>query len=150
MKKTIATGVISCLLSYSAFAADNGLITVKSHHSVEQTVEKLINVLESKGMTVFTQIKHDEGAKKVGMELLPTRLVIFGNPKVGTPLMKCSQTTAIDLPQKMLIWQDASGENWLSYNSPDYLNDRHGLEGCAKVIGKVKQALGNFAKAATQ
>ncbi|CCN37563.1 conserved hypothetical protein [Vibrio nigripulchritudo SO65] len=150
MKKTIATGVISCLLSYSAFAADNGLITVKSHHSVEQTAEKLINVLESKGMTVFTQIKHDEGAKKVGMELRPTRLVIFGNPKVGTPLMKCSQTTAIDLPQKMLIWQDASGENWLSYNSPDYLNDRHGLEGCAKVIGKVKQALGNFAKAATQ
>ncbi|KJY81033.1 DUF302 domain-containing protein [Vibrio nigripulchritudo] len=150
MKKTIATGVISCLLSYSAFAADNGLITVKSHHSVEQTAEKLINVLESKGMTVFTQIKHDEGAKKVGMELRPTRLVIFGNPKVGTPLMKCSQTTAIDLPQKMLIWQDASGENWLSYNSPDYLNERHGLEGCAKVIGKVKQALGNFAKAATQ
>ncbi|CCO45690.1 conserved hypothetical protein [Vibrio nigripulchritudo SOn1] len=150
MKKTIATGVISCLLSYSAFAADNGLITVKSHHSVEQTAEKLINVLESKGMTVFTQIKHDEGAKKVGMELRPTRLVIFGNPKVGTPLMKCSQTTAIDLPQKMLIWQDASGENWLSYNSPDYLNDRHGLEDCAKVIGKVKQALGNFAKAATQ
>ncbi|CCN68980.1 DUF302 domain-containing protein [Vibrio nigripulchritudo] len=150
MKKTIATGVISCLLSYSAFAADNGLITVKSHHSVEQTAEKLINVLESKGMTVFTQIKHDEGAKKVGMELRPTRLVIFGNPKVGTPLMKCSQTTAIDLPQKMLIWQDASGENWLSYNNPDYLNDRHGLEGCAKVIGKVKQALGNFAKAATQ
>ncbi|CCN50353.1 conserved hypothetical protein [Vibrio nigripulchritudo MADA3029] len=150
MKKTIATGVISCLLSYSAFAADNGLISVKSHHSVEQTAEKLINVLESKGMTVFTQIKHDEGAKKVGMELRPTRLVIFGNPKVGTPLMKCSQTTAIDLPQKMLIWQDASGENWLSYNSPDYLNDRHGLEGCAKVIGKVKQALGNFAKAATQ
>ncbi|BCL69264.1 membrane protein [Vibrio nigripulchritudo] len=150
MKKTIATGVISCLLSYSAFAADNGLISVKSHHSVEQTAEKLINVLESKGMTVFTQIKHDEGAKKVGMELRPTRLVIFGNPKVGTPLMKCSQTTAIDLPQKMLIWQDASGENWLSYNNPDYLNDRHGLEGCAKVIGKVKQALGNFAKAATQ
>ncbi|EGU59397.1 hypothetical protein VINI7043_13626 [Vibrio nigripulchritudo ATCC 27043] len=150
MKKTIATGVISCLLSYSAFAADNGLITVKSLHSVEQTAEKLINVLESKGMTVFTQIKHDEGAKKVGMELRPTRLVIFGNPKVGTPLMKCSQTTAIDLPQKMLIWQDAFGENWLSYNSPDYLNERHGLEGCAKVIGKVKQALGNFAKAATQ
>ncbi|UAB69180.1 DUF302 domain-containing protein [Vibrio sp. SCSIO 43132] len=150
MKKTIAMGVISCLLSYSAFAADNGLITVKSHHSVEQTAEKLINVLESKGMTVFTQIKHDEGAKKVGMELRPTRLVIFGNPKVGTPLMKCSQTTAIDLPQKMLIWQDASGENWLSYNNPDYLNERHGLEDCAKVIGKVKQALGNFAKAATQ
>lgn len=154
MKKTIAIGVFSCLLSYSAIA-ENGLVTIKSNHNVDQTTQSLVTVLEKKGMTVFTQIKHDEGAKKVGMELRPTRLVIFGNPKVGTPLMKCSQTTAIDLPQKMLIWQDEAGENWLSYNSPDYLNTRHGLDmnsenKCAKVIGKVKQALSNFAKAATQ
>ncbi|MBD1558225.1 DUF302 domain-containing protein [Vibrio sp. S9_S30] len=154
MKKTLSMGMLSCLLSYSAIA-DNGLVTMKSNYNVDQTTQNLITVLEKKGMTLFTQIKHDEGAEKVGMTLRPTRLVIFGNPKVGTPLMKCSQTAAIDLPQKMLIWQDEAGDNWLSYNNPDYFNTRHGLdrnsdEQCAEVMGKVKQALANFAKAATQ
>jgi len=100
-------------------------------------------------MTVFNRIDHTAGAQKVGLTLRPTELVIFGNPKVGTPLMQCSQSAAIDLPQKALIWQDQAGQVWLSYNSPDYIEKRHQVEGCAQVLQKVGKALGNFAKMAT-
>lgn len=84
-------------------------------------------------MTVFTRIDHSAGAKKVDKELRPTELVIFGNPKVGTPLMQCVQTVAIDLPQKMLIWQDEAGTTWLSYNNPSYLAKRHHIRGIGLV-----------------
>ena len=87
-----------------------------------------------KGMTVFLRINHSEGARRVGMELRPTELVIFGNPKVGAPLMQCSQTVAIDLPQKALIWQDESGQVWLTYNDPPYLAKRHDIDGCKAVL----------------
>jgi uncharacterized protein (DUF302 family) len=82
------------------------------------------------------------------MELRPTELVIFGNPKVGTPLMQCKQTVAIDLPQKMLIWEDESGLVWISYNEPQYISDRHNIQGCDENIGKIKTALSNFANSA--
>jgi uncharacterized protein (DUF302 family) len=82
--------------------------------------------------------------------LRPTELVIFGNPKVGAPLMQCSQTVAIDLPQKALIWQDESGQVWLTYNDPQYLAKRHEIGGCKAVLDKVRNALKNFAKTATQ
>ena len=132
----------------SAIAAD-GMITVKSPHDVATTVEKLVAVLESKGMNVFGQVNHGAGAKKAGLELRPTQLVIFGNPKVGTPLMLCSQSIAIDLPQKMLAWQDEDGTVYLSYNDPMHLKSRHATEGCDEVFGKVSGALGKFAAAAT-
>ena len=98
-------------------AADE-MINVKSVHSVAQTADRLEKVLEAKGMTLFTRIDHAAGAAKVGEELRPTELLIFGNPKVGTPLMQCSQTVAIDLPQKALIWEDNEGSVWFSYNDP--------------------------------
>jgi uncharacterized protein (DUF302 family) len=101
-------------------------------------------------MNVFLRINHTEGARKVGQELRPTELVIFGNPKVGTPLMQCGQTAAIDPPQKALIWQDENGQVWLAYNDPQYKATRHGIDGCKTVLNKVKNALKNFAKAATQ
>ena len=132
----------------SAIAAD-GMITVKSPHDVATTVEKLVAVLESKGMNVFGQVNHGAGAKKAGLELRPTQLVIFGNPKVGTPLMLCSQSIAIDLPQKMLAWEDKDGTVYLSYNDPMHLKSRHATEGCDEVFGKVSGALGKFAAAAT-
>ena len=132
----------------SAIAAD-GMITVKSPHDVATTVEKLVAVLESKGMNVFGQVNHGAGAKKAGLELRPTQLVIFGNPKVGTPLMLCSQSIAIDLPQKMLAWEDEDGTVYLSYNDPMHLKSRHATEGCDEVFGKVSGALGKFAAAAT-
>jgi uncharacterized protein (DUF302 family) len=129
--------------------ADNGIITVKSSLEVKATADRLENVLKQKGMTVFLRINHAEGANKVGKKLRPTELVVFGNPKVGTPLMQCSQTTAIDLPQKALVWEDSEGQAWLSYNDPNYLVKRHGITGCAEVIKKIEKALNNFAKAAT-
>ena len=132
----------------SAIAAD-GMITVKSPHDVATTVEKLVAVLESKGMNVFGRVNHGAGAKKAGLELRPTELVLFGNPKVGTPLMQCSQSIAIDLPQKMLAWQDEDGTVYLSYNDPMHLKSRHATEGCDEVFGKVSGALGKFAAAAT-
>jgi uncharacterized protein (DUF302 family) len=129
--------------------AHEGLVSVKSMHDVGTTADRLENVLKNKGMTVFARINHAAGAQKVGKTLRPTELVIFGNPKVGAPLMICSQSIAIDLPQKSLIWEDEKGQVWLSYNNPEYLAKRHNTQGCDQVLQKVANALGNFAKKAT-
>ena len=137
------------ILSATALGA-NGMVEVKSSHDVATTGDNLVKVLESKGMNVFARIDHAAGAAKAGDSLPPTELIIFGNPKVGTPLMKCQRTVAIDLPQKALIWEDAEGTVWLGYNDPAYLSDRHGLQECAAVIEKVTKALANFAAAATK
>ena len=129
--------------------ADNGIISIKSSHDVKTTVDRLDNILREKGMTVFIRINHAEGAQKVGKKLRPTELVIFGNPKVGTPLMQCGQSVGIDLPQKALIWQDKAGQVWLSYNAPKYLASRHSIKECGEIIKKIQKALGNFARMAT-
>jgi uncharacterized protein (DUF302 family) len=129
--------------------ADNGIISIKSSHDVKTTVDRLDNILREKGMTVFIRINHAEGAQKVGKKLRPTELVIFGNPKVGTPLMQCGQSVGIDLPQKALIWQDKAGQVWLSYNDPKYLASRHSIKECDEIIKKIEKALGNFARMAT-
>ncbi len=130
--------------------ADNGLVSVKSAHDVKTTLDRLEAKLKEKGLVIFTRINHAARAKKNDMELRPTELLLFGNPKIGTPLMQCGQTVAIDLPQKALAWEDAEGQVWLSYNDPGYLNNRHQLEGCDKVIEKVSKALGHFTQTATQ
>ena len=103
------------------------IIDKPSNHSVEQTVEKLKNILQSKGVTLFALVDHSGEAEKVGMKMRPTKLLIFGSPKAGTPLMVAAPSSAIDLPLKILIWEDDQGKVWVSYNSPDYLKDRHGL-----------------------
>ena len=149
MIRIIASLALALSLVSVSFA-DNGLVSVKSAHSVKDTADKLENTLASKDMTVFDRINHAEGAKKVGTALPPTELVIFGNPKVGTPLMVCSRSIAIDLPQKALIWEDDQGQVWLTYNDPAYLAERHGITGCQEVLKKVSGALKNFAAAATQ
>ena len=141
--------IISILFFSSAAIAGKGLITIKSAHDVKSTADRLESALKSKGMTVFIRINHSAGAEKVGKKLRPTEVVIFGNPKVGTPLMQCGQRVAVDLPQKALIWEDESGQVWLSYNDPKYLVKRHGIEGCDEVITKISGALGNFSKKAT-
>lgn len=141
---------LSVLALSSPAWADNGLISVKSTYDVKETASRLEAVLVKKGMTVFARIDHASGAKKVDMQLRPTELVIFGNPKVGTPLMLCDQNVAIDLPQKALIHEDAEGQVWLTYNNPAYLAERHQLKECSAVLDKVSGALSNFAKAATQ
>lgn len=128
--------------------AEGGVISLDSPFSVASTVDKLEAVLKSKGMTVFARINHAEGANSVDLALRPTEVLIFGNPKVGTPLMNCSQSIAIDLPQKMLAWEDETGEVHLSYNHPLYLKERHSSKGCDKIFNNLAAALRNFAKAA--
>jgi len=148
MKKLFCTLIMILLLTTAGYA-DSGLISVKSSHDVKTTADRLENSLKQKGMNVFIRINHAQGAQKIGKELRPTELIIFGNPNVGTPLMQCRQSVAIDLPQKALIWQDAQGQVWLSYNDPNYLVERHQITGCEEVIKKIAKALGNFANAAT-
>ena len=107
--------------------SDRGIITQPSQHSVDRTVERLTVQLQAKGVTLFALVDHSGEAAKVGMKLPPTKLVIFGNPKAGTPLMLAAPSVAIDLPLKILVCEDAQGKVWLSYNSPAYLQQRHGL-----------------------
>jgi uncharacterized protein (DUF302 family) len=107
--------------------ADTGLISVPSHHPVDQTVEKLQQLLQAKGVKLFALVDHSGEAERVGMPMRPTKLVIFGNPKAGTPLMIASPSVAIDLPLKVLVWEDGDGKVWISYNSPAYLQTRHHL-----------------------
>lgn len=151
MKKQLVL-FLSIFLSSSALFAEQGqgVVTIPSAHDVKTTADRLENVLKSKGMTVFTRVDHAAGAKKTGQKLLPTELVIFGNPKVGTPLMHCRRLVALDLPQKALIWQDESGKTHLSYNDPQYLASRYDMKGCEPVLAKIDQALARFSKAATQ
>jgi len=106
---------------------NRGIMDKPSNHSVEQTVEKLKSILQSKGVTLFALVDHDGEAKKVGMKMRPTKLLIFGSPKAGTPLMLAKPSIAIDLPLKILVWEDRQGKVWVSYNSSDYLKERHDL-----------------------
>ena len=108
-------------------APGNGVISQPGNHSVDQTVEKLKFILQAKGINLFAVVDHSGEAEKVGMKMPPTKLLIFGSPKAGTPLMLAAPSIAIDLPLKILVSQDAQGQVWLSYNSPEYLKDRHGL-----------------------
>jgi uncharacterized protein (DUF302 family) len=108
-------------------SADNGIVNKPSSHSVDQTVEKLKGILQAKGVALFALVDHSGEAEKVGMKMRPTKLLIFGNPKAGTPLMLASPSTAIDLPLKILVWEDEKSRVWISYNSPQYLQERHGF-----------------------
>ena len=113
--------------SKTAFETNKGIISKPSNHSVDQTVEKLKNILQSKGVMLFALVDHSGEAEKVGMKMRPTKLLIFGSPKAGTPLMLAAPNIAIDLPLKILVWEDGQGNVWVSYNSPEYLKERHGL-----------------------
>jgi uncharacterized protein (DUF302 family) len=110
-----------------ALRGKNGLIDIPSDHSVDETVEQLKRILQERGITLFALIDHSGEAAKAGMQMRPTKLLIFGNPKAGTPVMLAAPTSAIDLPLKILVWEDVQGKVWVSYNSPDYLQERHNV-----------------------
>jgi uncharacterized protein (DUF302 family) len=112
--------------------AAEGLITIRSSHGPETTMNRFEAEVRSRGMTVFAHIDHAAGAAAAGLALRPTDLLIFGNAKAGTPLMQSVQAIGIDLPLKALVWQDGSGITWLSYNDPNWLAQRHGLDGTSK------------------
>jgi uncharacterized protein (DUF302 family) len=120
---------ISILLASEAFAVqkEEGIVKIPSHHSVDETVDKLKAILKSKGVTLFALVDHSGEAEKVGLKMPPTKLLIFGNPKGGTPLMLAAPSAAIDLPLKILVAEDSQGKVWISYNSPEYLKERHGF-----------------------
>jgi uncharacterized protein (DUF302 family) len=106
---------------------EEGILKIPSRHSVDETVNKLGTILKSKGVTLFALIDHSGEAEKVGLKMPPTKLLIFGNSKGGTPLMLASPSAAIDLPLKILVAEDSQGKVWISYNSAEYLRERHGL-----------------------
>ena len=148
MKKTILTALMIFFITIPAAASD-GLVNVPSTFNVEETADRMESVLHEKGMTIFNRIKHSEAAANADIELRKTELIIFGNPKVGSPLMKCQQSVAIDLPQKALIWEDDNAKVWISYNDPRYLEKRHNIVGCEEVISKIEKALAGIAKSAS-
>src|SRR5215813_13020263 len=110
-----------------ALSKVRGIIDIASNHSVDETVEKLKGILQAKGVTLFAVVDHSGEAERVGMRMPPTKLLIFGNPKAGTPLMIASPSIAIDLPMKILVWEDSDGKVWISYNDAAYLQRRHGF-----------------------
>jgi uncharacterized protein (DUF302 family) len=137
-----------CLWVVQAMAAE-GLITVRSSYSPKETMKRLETEVKAKGLTVFARIDHAAGAAEVGLSLRPTEL-LFGNAKGGTPLMQSVQTIGIDLPLKILIWQDEAGDTWLSYNDPSWLAKRHGANhNVEATVTALTSALHALAKAAT-
>jgi len=131
-------------IAFTSFAGDNGLVTMKSKYSASETLDRLEQILKKKGITIFARISHKKNAEGVGLTLRPTELLIFGNPKLGTHFFTSNQTAGIDFPMKMLAWEDAKGQVWLSYNKPAYLAKRHGITDRAEVAGKMAKALAAF------
>jgi uncharacterized protein (DUF302 family) len=122
--------------------AVDGLTTLRSNHGPKDTMDRLEAAVTTRGMTIFARIDHAAGARSAGLSLQPTELLIFGNAKAGTPLMQAVQSIGIDLPLRALVWQDASGDTWISYNDPSWLANRHALAGdTAAVIGNMATAL---------
>jgi uncharacterized protein (DUF302 family) len=136
--KTFHLLVLALFVTASAADAAEGLVEVKSPHSVKETMNRLEEIVKQRELNVFARIDHAAGAAKVGKSLRPTELLIFGNPQGGTPLMECGQTAGIDLPLKALVWEDASKQVWLGYNDPAYLAQRHMIANCPAVenLGK--------------
>ena len=130
--------------------AQESLLKVKSAHSVKATLDRLETGLKEKGVNIVARIDHAAAAEKAGMTLRPTEVLMFGNPKAGTPMMLCEQSIGIDLPQKALAWQDEKGDVWLAYNDQKYLAQRHAAKGCDAPVTAMSDALAAFAKAATQ
>jgi uncharacterized protein (DUF302 family) len=125
-----------------------GLTTIQSSFGQKATMDRLEAEIRSKGLAIFAKIDHAAGAAEVGLTLRPTSLIIFGNARGGTPLMQAAQTAGIDLPLKILVWQDAAGKTQLSYNEPGWIAQRHGVDGKAELIDKLSATLTAIAKAA--
>lgn len=129
---------------------DDGLFALQSAHSVDETISRFEAALQAHGVTLFASIDHGAGAAAAGMTLRPTVLLIFGNPRAGTPLMQLNQTIGIDLPQKALVWQDADGKVWLSFNDPAWLATRHRIgDAGAETVAALENSLAVLARAAT-
>ncbi|MFQ5756540.1 MAG: DUF302 domain-containing protein [Acidiferrobacterales bacterium] len=139
----------AALSAHIDVAGAQGLVIQRSTHNVTQTTDRLESVLRAKGMKIFARIDHSAGAQSVGVELPPTILLVFGNPKIGTQLLTSNRMVGIDLPLKALIWEDADANVWLAYNDPAYIARRFDIENRKQVIGKMRGALKKFTTHAT-
>lgn len=147
--KQISLLLILCfvLISTTTVLAADGLVSLKSSYSPEDTMNRFESIAKKKGLNIFARINHTTGAAKIGKSLRPTEVLIFGNPQGGTPFIECAQTVGIDLPLKVLVWEDATGQVWLGYNDPVYLAKRHGVSECP-AAGKLGKALAGLSAAA--
>src|SRR6266446_1938344 len=127
-----------------------GLTTIASSHDPKETIDRLETEIRAKGMIVFARIDHAAGAAEVGLTLAPTELIVFGNARGGTPLMQSVQTVGIDLPLKALVWEDASGKTWISYDEPSWIAQRHGVANAEAVVSKMTAALSAMSRKATK
>ena len=149
MKRIYLVFVIASLFSLQSHAQE-GITKISTTHSVSEIANKLTTIIDSKGLKVFSVIDHKKGAESASMELLPTTLIIFGNPSAGTKLMNCDQTVGVDLPMKYLVWQDAEGKTWIGYWKPSLLASKYNLEACQPVLAKMDGALSKFASLAAE
>ena len=148
--KTIISLLASVFLLCSTALAADGLITKTSSHSVKQTLDNLEKIVKGKGFTVFTRINHAAAAQKIGATLRPTEVLIFGKPKLGSMLMQSNQTIGIDLPVKVIVWEDEQGVVNIGYNDPAWLAKRHNITDRKKPFAKMTGALKKFTDAAAQ
>lgn len=144
----LATLLLAIALAFPASAASDLVVVGPSSHSVKQSLDRLTEMLAKKGITVFARVDHAAGAKKVGQELAPTELLIFGNPKMGTPLMQANRHMGLELPMKVLAWQDDDGKVWLGYVRPETLKLRHAVTGKDELFAKMAGALRKLTAAA--
>ncbi len=147
--KVIVLGLLLCAmnaLGEEVQAERSGMVTLRSAHDFHTTAQGLAAAMEQKGMRVFQRIDHAKNARAVGISLRPTEVFIFGNPAVGSKLMQCSQSVALDLPQKALVWTDSAGQVWVAYNDMAYLAGRHGMQGCEALTKKVAAVLSDLFK----
>lgn len=143
-RKFLTFALLACA---SIASAAEGLVAFSSPYSAEETMQRMEQQVQQRGLKVFARIDHAAGAATIGSTLRPTILLVFGHPAGGTPFMQCEQTVGIDLPLKALVWEDASGQVWLGYDDPAFIAQRHGVAQCA-VVAKLRQSLNAMAQAA--
>ena len=133
----------------NALSSIEGLTSIPGSLGPKETMDRLEAEIRTKGLTIFARIDHAAGAAEMGLQLAPTNLIIFGNARGGTPLMQSAQTVGIDLPLKILVWQDAANNTWLSYNEPRWIAQRHGVAGVGSTIDKMADLLAAIAREAS-
>ena len=146
--KKLCLAFIVLVFSTALAQADDGMVKKLSARGVQTTMDSLENLIRNKGLTVFARIDHAAGAAKVGEEMLPTQLLVFGNPAIGTKLISSQRTVGIDLPIKVLIWEEADGRVWIAYNDPAYLAERHGIEDRDEALQRMAGAVKGLVSAA--
>ena len=148
MKRLLVLLSLVAFIPAMSMASDEGLVNKKSPFSVKVTLDRLENVLRKKGITIVTRWSHHAGAKKAGIPLRPTELLIFGNPKMGSHFFTSNQSAGIDLPMKALAWKDKKGQVWLTYNDPTYIANRHGIDNRPAIVKKMTGALNKLTNVA--